>query len=283
MRTSLLIFVAVCEVTVSGYLQSAAVNPLPDLGVVHDNTYSNQSLGISWNVPPEWSIDSGKPLVEENRQTLVRVLPNGKESNELVELDYVSDGDSDRIVSALESKGWETVEQKRSVILGGGIVSARLDFKTTESPEEYLVTFLCERRGERLMFLITASNAGRANELVNVVRQMRVQPDWGTPEEPMSPVVPGSIPRRVRISESVSVGLVLKKVPPKYPEDAREAHIQGSVLMLAHISTEGAIKNIYVLSGEPVLAKAALAAVSQWTYRPYLLRGRPRKSRLKLP
>jgi len=64
---------------------------------------------------------------------------------------------------------------------------------------------------------------------------------------------------------------VKTRVQPTYPEAARKAHVQGSVVMLAHISTEGTIKNLFVLSGEPPLTQAALDAVSQWRYKPYLL------------
>lgn len=45
--------------------------------------------------------------------------------------------------------------------------------------------------------------------------------------------------------------------------------------MLAHISTEGKIKNLFVTSGNPALIQAALDAVSQWQYRPYFLNGEP--------
>jgi TonB-like protein len=86
---------------------------------------------------------------------------------------------------------------------------------------------------------------------VKVALQMRVQPDWGSPEESPRPIVPGSPPRRVRVSEGVSQALLERKVQPTYPKEARGAGIQGSVVMLAHISTEGAIKNLFVISGPP--------------------------------
>jgi len=56
---------------------------------------------------------------------------------------------------------------------------------------------------------------------------------------------------------------------------AKKAHIQGSVVMLAHIGKDGAIENLYVEQGNPVLATSALEAVSHWQYKPYLLNGRP--------
>jgi len=83
------------------------------------------------------------------------------------------------------------------------------------------------------------------------------------------------LPKRVRVSLGVSQGLLIKKVAPKYPESARRNHIQGIVLLLAEIGTDGAIHNLTLVSGEPSLAKAAIKAVKQWKYKPYYLEGKP--------
>jgi TonB family protein len=83
------------------------------------------------------------------------------------------------------------------------------------------------------------------------------------------------LPKRVRVSIGVSQGLLIKKVAPKYPESARRDHIQGTVLLLAEIGTDGAIHNLRLISGEPSLAKAAIKAVKQWKYKPYYLKGKP--------
>lgn len=78
----------------------------------------------------------------------------------------------------------------------------------------------------------------------------------------------------MRVSLGVSQGLLIKKVAPKYPSSARRNHIQGTVLLLADIGTDGNIHKLSVISGEPSLAKAAIKAVKQWKYRPYLLMGK---------
>jgi TonB family protein len=82
-------------------------------------------------------------------------------------------------------------------------------------------------------------------------------------------------PQRVRVSQSVMQGMVVSKVPPSYPPDARAARIQGSVVIHAVIDKSGNIGNLTVISGHPLLAQAALDAVKQWKYRPYLLNGNP--------
>jgi TonB family protein len=82
-------------------------------------------------------------------------------------------------------------------------------------------------------------------------------------------------PQRVRVSQGVSTGLLIHKVNPIYPVKARQAHIQGTVVLQADISTEGRIVNLRLISGPEELAPAAIGAVQQWRYRPYLQKGEP--------
>jgi len=60
-------------------------------------------------------------------------------------------------------------------------------------------------------------------------------------------------------------------VLPVYPPLARSARIEGPVVLAAVISKAGTIENLQVLTGHPMLVKAAIDAVSQWRYRPYIL------------
>src|SRR5882757_7773204 len=82
-------------------------------------------------------------------------------------------------------------------------------------------------------------------------------------------------PQRVRVSQGVSSGLKVRDVRPNYPPLARQARIQGTVVLHAVISKEGAIENLTLMSGHPMLAPAAIDAVKQWRYKPYLLNGEP--------
>ncbi len=82
-------------------------------------------------------------------------------------------------------------------------------------------------------------------------------------------------PQRVRVSQGVSQGLLIKKVQPAYPPLARQARIQGQVLLQAEISKDGMIQNLRLISGHPMLAPAAIEAVKQWRYKPYYLNGEP--------
>lgn len=82
-------------------------------------------------------------------------------------------------------------------------------------------------------------------------------------------------PQRVRVSQGVTQGLLLRKVTPQYPPLAKQARIQGTVVLSALIGKDGSIQNLHVVSGHPMLTNAALEAVKEWKYKPYILNGEP--------
>jgi protein TonB len=70
-------------------------------------------------------------------------------------------------------------------------------------------------------------------------------------------------------------GNLIHRVQPQYPPIALHTHTQGAVVLRAVISRDGTIQNLKVLSGHPMLVQAAIDAVRQWHYRPYVLNGEP--------
>ncbi len=82
-------------------------------------------------------------------------------------------------------------------------------------------------------------------------------------------------PARMRVGGQVEAAKLIYAPKPEYPPLARLARIQGTVRLEAVISTDGRIQNLQVLSGHPLLLKAALDAVAQWRYQPTLLNGDP--------
>jgi protein TonB len=78
----------------------------------------------------------------------------------------------------------------------------------------------------------------------------------------------------VRISSTELVSLVQKTIPV-YPAIAKTAGIQGTVVLEAVISKSGTIENLRVVSGSPMLQRAAMDAVKQWRYKPFVLNGEP--------
>lgn len=78
-----------------------------------------------------------------------------------------------------------------------------------------------------------------------------------------------------QVSRGVMEGLLVHKVIPEYPPIARTIHLSGTVVLQATISKSGTIENLRVVSGPQMLQTAALNAVKEWRYRPYLLNGEP--------
>jgi protein TonB len=76
---------------------------------------------------------------------------------------------------------------------------------------------------------------------------------------------------RVRVSEDYMQKQLVKKVNPDYPPQAREARIQGTVILTIHVTKAGDVESVQLYSGHPMLAPAAIEAVKQWKYKPYLL------------
>jgi TonB family protein len=72
-----------------------------------------------------------------------------------------------------------------------------------------------------------------------------------------------------------SVSRLIRRVEPQYPPEARAQKIQGVVILDVQIGSEGAVHNIAVVDGNPMLAQAAVEAVRQWRYQPYAVDGRP--------
>jgi protein TonB len=79
----------------------------------------------------------------------------------------------------------------------------------------------------------------------------------------------------VRISQGVSTGLLIHRVSPIYPVEARRNRVQGKVLLRAVIGTDGNIKDLQVISGPKELVDPAVGAVQQWRYKPYLFNDQP--------
>lgn len=82
-------------------------------------------------------------------------------------------------------------------------------------------------------------------------------------------------PRKVAVSVGVAASLLKTKIDPVYPAEALRNHVSGTVVLHAVISSNGSVKALRVICGPASLQQAALDAVRQWTYRPYLLNNIP--------
>lgn len=82
-------------------------------------------------------------------------------------------------------------------------------------------------------------------------------------------------PTRVRMSQEAAQRHLVHMVKPKYPKVAKKNRIQGDVVLKAVLNKDGTVGLLRVVSGDPVLAAAAVKAVKQWRYDRYLLNGAP--------
>jgi protein TonB len=79
--------------------------------------------------------------------------------------------------------------------------------------------------------------------------------------------------KRIRVASRIAEANLIHDVPPQYPPEAGRERIEGTVVLRAVIGTDGSVKDVRVESGLPLLAQAAIDAVKQWRYKPYLLNG----------
>jgi protein TonB len=80
----------------------------------------------------------------------------------------------------------------------------------------------------------------------------------------------------IRAAGEVRMPRLVKRVEPGYPEIARQAHIQGTVILEATTDITGRVVGVKVLRSVPLLDEAAVDAVRQWLYEPMVVNGRPR-------
>ena len=103
------------------------------------------------------------------------------------------------------------------------------------------------------------------------------QGESSTKALPSAETAAGEKPRRIRVGGNVEAANVLTKVQPIYPQSAKTAGVQGTVVLHAVVGMDGKPLSLQVLNSQihPDLARAAVEAVSQWRYQPTLLNGQP--------
>jgi protein TonB len=79
----------------------------------------------------------------------------------------------------------------------------------------------------------------------------------------------------MRVAARVAEANLIHDVTPQYPTEAGRERIEGPVVLMAVIGTDGTVKEVRVESGLPILAQAAIDAVRQWRYKPYVIDGEP--------
>jgi protein TonB len=88
-------------------------------------------------------------------------------------------------------------------------------------------------------------------------------------------VAPTIANERQKVSSGVAQGSLIRQVNPRYPQQAVQARVEGTVVLQAVIGKDGSVQELHPLSGSPLLIPAAMDAVRQWRYKPYQLNGEP--------
>lgn len=89
------------------------------------------------------------------------------------------------------------------------------------------------------------------------------------------PPPPKPTQQRIRVGGNVQSAKMIRQVQPVYPQIAKTAHVQGTILLHAIIAKDGSVQELTYVSGPPLLMKAAQDAVREWRYQPTLLNGEP--------
>lgn len=279
-------------------------------GAITEGVYSNECFGLSLPIPVGWNLNDavtadGKARRRTDKSLALLVLYKpGLELGEIT-LNAAVPADLSSSVQDLVSK---TVHEKieadkalklireASAVDYGGRQFYRSDYQgwMGDKVPEYFANVYTRFRGYLIGETIVSASLQGLDEAANSLQAISFQDDQINPKCRMaleespglagvmsnvlrsSPTIPRiAPPDRVRVSSGISQGLLLKKVTPKYPDAARQAGIQGRVVLGAMIDKNGDIESLTLISGDPVLTDAALEAVRQWKYKPYLLQGQP--------
>lgn len=279
-------------------------------GTVSNGTYLNECLGFSFQVPAGWEIPNLQGIQARAKHIpgglsllLVR-QPLGSNAIWLLARENTSfGGNTEQLVSKLVQDYVNASPATRALLGNSHPVKYgqqqffRQDYKRSleGGDPSYMAFVLTNFRGFFMGVSLLAGSEAELNKEADVLHGVSFQKDevesrcyMGPDATPLpggvirgvissKPVSypPGWLPSRVRVSQRVSQGLLVKKVEPQYPQNARQRHIEGLVVLIAVIDARGDVQDLTVASGDPLLVPAATDAVKQWKYKPYLLSGEP--------
>jgi TonB family protein len=288
-------------------------NPLTfENGTIANGIYSNECFGFSLPIPAGWEVNdavtaSGNARHRSDKSLVLLFLhQQGKLPGRIIlsawdsaghtgnAQNFVSDAVRAQINSPTEKR--ELVREAFAVDYGGRQFF-RSDYKVLmrDGIPLYLAYVYTEFRGYFIGETLASASPEGLDKSANSLQQISFREDSPNPKCVMSidnnpsaagvvggilsskPGTSPDLPQRVRVSSGVSTGLLVTKVQPQYPNAAKQARIQGQVVLQAEIDKNGEVEELTLVSGHPMLAPAAIEAVKQWKYKPYLLNGQPVK------
>ena len=280
-------------------------------GSIKDNLYTNECFGFSLSLPAGWQLNA-KVIGADGKakhaagQLILLLLEQHKEGspgNRIVLTARDASGSApaaEDFVSKSVHAAIDTDREHRQIVKDtysvdyGGKTFSRADYKQAmRSGGSLYVAFVYTKfRGYYVGETVMAGSPEELDQSANSLQHISFREDAPNPKCVMSgdnspntggvissnsatpPPDSGQV-ERVRVSSGVSTGLLIKKVAPRYPDDAKQARVQGQVVLQAEIDKNGDIQDLTLISGHPMLAPAAIEAVKKWKYKPYMLKGEP--------
>ena len=283
----------------------------PPLGSFQNDTYSNPDLDLSYPLSKDWVRET--ELVRKrysaeygtgNAEILLVGVHIPQDNTELradttftlLAANRSSQGVTDscsNYLGALAHKLQASKEAKQRGAVSQFKVGTRdfyrADFEYRNAPNDH-ATICSPVRDYLLLWSIKALSRKALETAVSTLNTITAPPTRtksqmdpldALPPEPSQPSPAPSLPLAqrhptvVRVVGGISAGMVIKKVQPVYPPEARRSRIQGTVRMQAEISKAGDIVDIELIDGPIELAVSAVNAVRLWKYKPYTLNGEP--------
>jgi protein TonB len=278
---------------------SAPEHVTPPLGSFMNGTYRNEFFDINYPLSHDWVRETGivqKRLSETGRPPGSYVLlaavhiPQKTDTFEIDSSFVLSvveraNRNCEQYVQAIanELQSQKVAQQKgataRFAVPGHDYYRADFEFR---EPPTYRALVCTQTRDHILQWNIVAKSKGGVETAfstlssIGATNSQTVATENATTDSALQPGAPSKAkPTRVRVAQGITTTLLIKKVQPVYPPQARFAHIQGSVILSAVIDKNGDVGDLELLEGPMGLAVSAVIAVRQWKYRPYLLNGEP--------
>jgi TonB family protein len=284
------------QVRIGFHLKTSLPPADPPLGTFRDNVYSNDYFDISYPLSRDWVRETdlmrGKMASEGNTRGTYLLLaavhipqdtePLRADSSFIVLAVNRSGAPSpdeckqylQAIANDLHSRKEGQQKGDLSQLMIAGHDFYRGDFEFRHGADHR--TFLCTPIKDYWLQWNIAGWSKQAIETAVATLQSITPFPATTPPQPNPAVAADpNVPKQVRVSSGVSTGLLIKKIQPVYPLEAKHDHIQGTVRLRAVINKTGDVVDLEVIDGPIELVVSAVNAVRKWKYRPYLLKGEP--------
>ncbi len=282
------------EVSVNFQIKTPPPPTPPPLGNFRDDAYTNDFFDIHYPLSRDWVRQT------DLMRTKLASEGNNKSSYVLLAEVYIphdsdpSRADSSFLVLAIHRSGPEdckhyleasatAVQSRKEAKQKGDITEFtvaghdffRVDFEYRQGIDHR--TFLCTSIKDYFLQwnIIGWSKQAIENAVATLSTMTPATPGKVAEPQPPASIDGKSVTTKVKVQAGISSGLLVKKVAPVYPGQARHDRIQGTVTLQAVISKTGDITDLEALSGPMELVPSAVNAVRQWKYRPYLLNGEP--------